>query len=463
MNIISKALILTSISLLIAGCGSSGSQSSAPQGYQLTPKPHWLTEYPVTPNYYVGIGSASKNQFGAESLKSAQDLALADLASQISVTITSDIITSLIEKGDITEEEYMASARSQAIADLEGHELVDSWQDQDYQYVYYRLSKAQYAAIQARKRQAALALSVDFLKKAQAAETLSNFSEAFGAGLQAYRPLIPYLNEALQVDFNGNSIILSNTINQFLHSLITDIDLLPNKKNVTGKLGQPLSEKLRVLAKRTDGQAIRYLNLSVSFQKGGGEVNEAINTGSNGYADLQVLAITSNLKLQILEVSVDIETQLGTDNSPILTSIINSIPRPSARVLIDVQKPTIFLESTEVFNGQRLSQLQVEPKIKNHFIQQGFHFVDNPRQADWQISLNATATQGSEFSGMYTVFADVNLNVIDRNSGDEIYKNSLSRVKGIDLNYTNAANKALTSAADKLNETILPQIMESLK
>ena len=123
MNIISKALILTSIFLLIAGCGSSGSQSSTPQAYQLSPKPHWLTEYPVTPNYYVGIGSASKNQFGAESLKSAQDLALADLASQISVTITSDIITSLIEKGDITEEEYMASARSQAIADLEGHEL----------------------------------------------------------------------------------------------------------------------------------------------------------------------------------------------------------------------------------------------------------------------------------------------------------------------------------------------------
>ena len=79
------------------------------------------------------------------------------------------------------------------------------------------------------------------------------------------------------------------------------------------------------------------------------------------------------------------------------------------------------------------------------------------------MTLNATASKGTEYSGMFTSFADVSLNVIDRNTGNEIYKNSLSRVKGIDLSYTNATNKAFNSAADKMIGTILPEILESIK
>ena len=43
-----------------------------------------------------------------------------------------------------------------------------------------------------------------------------------------------------------------------------------------------------------------------------------------------------------------------------------------------------------------------------------------------------------------------------------IQNKSLSRVKAIDLNYTNAANEAFNSAADNLIENILPEILEGI-
>ncbi|MCK5795524.1 MAG: LPP20 family lipoprotein, partial [Anaerolineales bacterium] len=395
MNLISKALTLGTISLLLWSCGSSSTPSVAPS----EPKPAWLMERPIDPNYYIGIGSAVKNQSGAEAQKSAQDLALADLASQITVTISSDIVTTLIEKGEFTEEEYLATARSQAVADLEGHELVDSWHGQHYQYAYYRLSKTKYAAIQARKRQAALGLALDFLQKAQAADELNNFSEAFSASVQAFIPLIPYLIEALKTNIAGRSVIMSNEVNQFINTLVTDITLSPNQSNVSGKLGKPISEKLLIHAKTASGRSIRNLPLRIHFKRGSGELLESINTGSRGFAETQVSAITSGQKIQVLEATVDLNDLLSEALSPILKSIINSIPLTTARIIIDVSNPTIYLESVEVFNGESLKQLQVEPKLKNHFIQQGFHFVDKPAQADWQMTLTATATQGAEFSG----------------------------------------------------------------
>ncbi|NQT64068.1 MAG: LPP20 family lipoprotein [Candidatus Marinimicrobia bacterium] len=458
-----RTLTILSALLLLAACGSGTNPGTSPEAMQAGPKPNWLIQQPVDPNYYLGIGSASKNKYGSEAQKSSQDLALADLASQITVKITSDIVTSLIEKGAITKEEYLATARSEAVADLEGHELVDTWQDANYHYAYYRLSKAQYAAIQARKRQAALALSTDFLTKAKAADELSQFSESFNATIQAFVPLLPYLNEALEVEFNGGQVILSNEVNTQLQALLSGIDLSPNKSNLSAKLGQPISEKLTIYAKGNNNRALRGLPLKVEFKKGAGELLETIITGSQGSATLQVTSITAPLKLQILEISVDVEQLISGIDSPILIGIIRSIPLTSTRIILDVANPSIYLESNESFNGRTLRQLQVEPRIKNHFIGEGFHFVDNPKDADWQMTLSATATRGTEYSGMYTAFADVSLNVIDRKSGAEIYKNSLSRVKGIDLNYTNAANKAFNTAADKMIVTILPEILKSLK
>ncbi len=463
MNFISKALSLTTISLLIWGCGSSGTPSATPQNISAEPKPVWLMEHPIDPSYYIGIGSAAKSQYGTKAQKSAQDLALADLASQITVTITSDIVTTLIEKGKLTEEEYLATARSQAVADLEGHEFVDSWQDQHYQYAYYRLSKAKYAAIQARKRQAALSLSLDFYQKGQAAEQLGNFTEAFNASVQSFLPLLPYLNEALVTNVSGQSVILSNEVNQFIHDLISDVTLTPNKSRVTGKLGKPMQNDLTIHAKSGDGRSIRYLPLVVRFAKGSGELLGSINTGGRGFAKIQVSSITSGKKIQILETSMDLSSMLSDEIPPVLMAIINSIPRATTRIIIDVSNPSIYLESSEFFDGQAHNQLQVEPYLKHQLIQQGFHFVENPSQADWQMTLSATATRGTEYNGMYTVFADVSLSLIDRENGDEIYKNSLSRVKGIELNYPNAANTALTNAAKKLNESMLTKILESLK
>ncbi len=458
-----RLFTLLSIMMLLTACSSGINPGIDPEVMQAGPKPSWLIQQPVDPNYYLGIGSASKNKYGSEALKSSQDLALADLASQITVKITSDIVTTLIEKGAISEDEYLATARSEAVADLEGHELVDTWQDATYHYAYYRLSKAKYAEIQARKRKSALALSTDFLSKANAADELSQFSESYNAIIQAFIPLLPYLNEALEVEIDGQQVILSNEVNTQLHNLLSEIELSPSQSNLSAKLGQPIKNKLEVLARGANGRALRGLPLQVEFSKGAGEVLENVVTGSQGRAALQITSITAPLKLQVLEIRVDVEQLISGVESPIIAGLIRSIPPASTRIILDVVNPSIYMKSSESFNGQSLKQLQVEPRIKNHFIGEGFHFVDNPKEADWQMTLTATATRGTEYSGMYTVFADVSLNVVDRRNGAEIYKNSLSREKGIDLNYPNAANKAFNTAADKMIVTILPEILKSLK
>jgi len=278
----SYSIYFSTLMILLASCGPATTPSATPVHSMPTPKPAWLIQHPVNPAYYIGIGSASKQQYGAEALKSAQDMALADLASQITVTISSDIITTLIEKGELTAEEYQATARSQAIADLEGHEFVDSWQDQNYQYAYYRLSKAKYAAIQAEKRQAATALSTNYFRQAREAANLGNFRDAFISGIQAFEPLLPYINEALTAEIDGEHIILSNAIDQFLKALIGNITLNVNQSHVKAKLGEAVAKDIIVYPLNSEKQKVRFLPLQAKFKKGSGDLVQQLNSGSQG-------------------------------------------------------------------------------------------------------------------------------------------------------------------------------------
>ena len=69
--------------LVLTGCAGANQWGETPA---------WVNERPRVNNDYIGIASASKNQFAADAFGTAQKRALAELAAQIRVTIESTSI-----------------------------------------------------------------------------------------------------------------------------------------------------------------------------------------------------------------------------------------------------------------------------------------------------------------------------------------------------------------------------------
>ena len=129
-------------------------------------QPDWVKKRPINNSYFIGIGISSIN-LSRNYIQSAKNDALSDLSSEISVTISSELIDILTEKSGLSQEEVVSEIRSSTKADLEGFELVDTWEDEYEYWVYYRLSKAKYQANIELKRQNAISLSLDLFKKAK--------------------------------------------------------------------------------------------------------------------------------------------------------------------------------------------------------------------------------------------------------------------------------------------------------
>ena len=91
-----------------------------------TKKPAWLEQRPVTPFYYIGIGSAAKEGSEADYRQKAKDNALQDLSSEIQVNISSEFIHGLTEKSGIVEEDIKSQVRSSTKAFLEGYVYISA-------------------------------------------------------------------------------------------------------------------------------------------------------------------------------------------------------------------------------------------------------------------------------------------------------------------------------------------------
>ena len=131
--------------LLLAGACKPAQQVQQPPPPAPAVRPAWVDSRPVTGAYYVGIGIAPKNR--PDFQEAAKQNALNDLASEISVTVEGNsLLYTLDTRGQFTDS-YTSTVRTRTSQQLEGFELVDSWDSGTELWTYYRLSKAEHARL----------------------------------------------------------------------------------------------------------------------------------------------------------------------------------------------------------------------------------------------------------------------------------------------------------------------------
>ncbi len=427
------------------------------------PRPAWVDQQPVDSRYYIGIGYASKVENPHDYARIARDNALANMASQIKVKITSDVMQKVMEKAGVLEEEFKSYVRSSTQAELEGFELVDSWENDREYWVYYRLSIEKYQRLRKARLSKATSLALDMFKRARQHERNGDVAKALLFYFQSIPPIEKFLAEPLLVKVDGQQLYLFNEIYASLQRILSQIKLTAVQSDFNGKLGKPLSAPLQARAD-FKGHPIQNLPILFEFTRGSGELIPHAFTDASGIARTQVLRITSIENLQIVTAQIDLQRTVNQEHpSIVLKGVMNSLAAPTTRFTLHVKGLTAFIESKEVNLGKPVEIKQLEPALKRILTDQGFSFTASPASADYIIKIDATARKGAEVYGLFSSFVNLTLSVVDTKSGREIYKNVLENVKGIDLNYEKAGIKALSNAAKEINAKLIPDFLRKIK
>jgi hypothetical protein len=429
-------------------------------------KPDWVSQHPVNSSYYIGVGSASKDDHPTDYRQIAKDNALRDLSSEITVNISSEFVMSLSEKSGMLAEEVQSQVRSSTQANLEGFEQAGAWENDLEYWVYYRLSKAEYAMRREDRKQKAINLSRDMFTGARVKAQEQDIASAFTFYVQAMSHLEEFLGESIQVDYNGQSIYLQNEIFSALQGLVSKMEFTSQETKLTVKIGQPFRTPLSVKATYRDanGQTrmLAALPVRFSFSKGAGNLLEHAQTDMNGAAYCQVSAITSTDKLQIIKAQPDIAVAGHENTTPLTQSILRKLSLPEVKYILTVSGLSIYFQAEETHLGQKLSILYIEPQFKNALAAQGYGFTEDPAQADLMIELKAASRQGAEVFDLFSAFVDLTVSVTDLSTGTEIYKESLNGIKSVQLDYDKAGIEALKKAG-KAALDIIPKVNQKIQ
>tara|TARA_Y100001970_G_scaffold140892_1_gene173539 strand:+ start:2628 stop:3992 length:1365 start_codon:yes stop_codon:yes gene_type:complete len=432
---------------------------------------NWVSKRPVNRAYYIGIGMVKKAT-SENYVQSAKNNALNDLASEISINISSELVDVMIEQSGMSEEQSRSEIQALTKAELEEYELIDTWEN-DYEYwVYYRLSKEVYKANLELKRQNAISLSLDLFEKAKEKEVNwntqgSTINSAIEYYIQALKPIESYYGDPLEVSYNGDKIFLQNEIFSSLQWILSKIKLKAKNPKIDVKVGNTLVNELQVSASFTDnGKEVIVTNLPIqfSFIKGDGELVKTRKTNSKGFVNGQIISISPNQKIQMIRASLDLTNYFSEDNaSDYLLNTLRNINVPSSKFIVNVIGPKVYLESNEYNLGNLLDVKVLEPKIKSYLTQKGYSFTDDITEADAMIVINSESRQGSEMYGQYVSFVDASISVTDMETGEEIYKNAVQNKKGIQLSYEKAGLKGYQLISKEIENKIVSEILEAMK
>jgi hypothetical protein len=431
-------------------------------------KPQWVTEQPVNSLYYIGIGSVIKKNHPTDFRQIAKNEALRDISSEISVSISGQMLSSITDSAGKTREYVNSYITSRTQARLEGYEQVAIWENSVEYWVYYRLSKAGYLHGREALKRKAVNLSTTLYDKARQSIVSNNIGAAFNFHIQAILAIEDYIAEPIEISLDNKQTCLQNELVSSLQSMLTALEFQSPDSGFSVKIGQAskfhFAVNVRHITPHGKKLAVDKFPINFIFVKGNGHIRNPAITDTTGTAYCQIVNVTSPEKTQIIEAQPDF-TAITRDTSALLSqSLIKKLSLPQVSCILDVSGPSVYIKSEESLSNNKLVDKLIEPQLKQGLAVYGYCFTDDSSKADLSIELKAEARNGSQImnSKLFSAFCDVGISITDMTSHREIYKDGVDGIKEISSSFEKAGIKALQSAGKSIIKK-LPAIIDKIQ
>jgi hypothetical protein len=432
-------------------------------------KPGWVFNRPVNMAYYVGVGIASKKNNPIDFQQIAKKNALNDLIAEIKVTVASNSVLSQFQNNTEFKQQFESESKISALNTIENFQVVDSWEDAENFWIYYRLSKEDFAAARKRRLMIATERAEDFFERGESFDLRSNYMQAFRLKVKALAALQEFLNEDIQTVYHGKQVYLVNEILSSLQNQLYKVTFQSQVTNLKGKVGKPVSAPFDVFAflnnAGSEKPPVPFMPMKLSNDQGRMEYGAQTETDHQGTASFSIARILSKDPVQLVRISTDLQKAIRVDSlSQSLQNILLSLDVPSTTIRVNVEAIKMYLETDEQNLSVRLPMNYIEPVIKKLLIDSaGCNFVRNKDDADYLIRVSAnTKSLGIIWGNMHQASLNLFMSLLDNTNDAEVFKDALIEIKGFQTTPENAGIDAYKTANDQLQRKIFPKLKTEL-
>lgn len=425
------------------------------------PPPGWVDSRPITSAYYVGIGVAPKT-VGSNFQRAAKENALSDLASEIKVNVNSNSLLYTLERDYKFEQEFRETIRTKSDLDLEDYEIVDSWEDGKSYWVYYRLNKATYTDAILRKKNSAQELGLDFLAKAEAAKNSGRYAVAADYYLRGLQAIEDFWNEENKVDYQGQTILLDNTLFTGLKEHLNDLRITVDNPIVLN-FQNSFKTIANVLVTALDEAPQESVPVAYTYFGTYGIIRGKLTTNADGRAEVAVVEADKERANNSIRLFLDTESLFEPFASDkFMQRLTETMRGAEIQKPIIYMPPAIYIISEEENLGQKMDGTPLTSAIMTSLSRRGVRFVNTKADADLILKIDADTKKAGSSQGFNTSHLAVNIDFTDAKSGESRYKVNKNNLKGVDLDYTKAGLKAYQNLTRNIESELMRTIVNDL-
>jgi hypothetical protein len=417
-------------------------------------QPAWANERPIDRSSYTGIGVVPKSSYASEKewRDAAKSVALNDMVSEISVQIEGESkFTSSADENGVSEQ-LKESIKAETKANLEAHKFVDSWEDRKQYFVYYKLSKADWAAVEARRLAAGVKIAHSSIDAGDRFKSSGNAVDAAHSYIAAFKALLPILhlnpainnnpeNKPLMVEVDERMGLLAGTI-----KVNYSMPFFQGVKKLYGDEKHPVQFSL-------SGKPVASLPVIMN--------GEPLFTSTDGGIYILPTSLPE-ISNEVISIECDYKKIIPqNEKNPIIHNWVSGFNWPVAKLRFVYEKPCIRIIVEENNMESPLSMEKMGPAIKKALETEGYCYTRSAINAQYTIKVVANSRDAGGYGSLYFAFLDVNWLLKDPN-GKELVKRSIKPIKGGALDYDNAGLKAFDKGKIPVAEEILSWIRENM-
>jgi hypothetical protein len=407
--------------------------------------PNWVSSRPNSGFKYVGIGVADKGRSNDPKTEAKQN-ALFDLASEIKVDISTNSVLQSVSTNNSFDQNFNSLIKLTNSDNIEGYNLVDTYENDKQYWVYYELDKAEYAKRKEQKKQNTITKAANLIALSFDDEKNKNFSASLKKRIQAFGILNPYLNEEIVFDPTQskgvkNVFELTNLIQNQLQSItVTQGSIVPVVKPYQPNYS-PITYKL--LIKNAAG--LNDFPFKLESDDEYLKIEEQEQTNANGEIQLKIFGVEPQYQLSSVTLNPDIERLIANDSvsKSSITILKQFIQTPALKIQVNIEPVALFISSKESNFGKQLPTNMIEQFVTQKFNGAEIKIVSDEKLSDYSIELsgNTAADISSDIleANYKLSLAQLSINVsLKNNKGEVLYKNLVTDIFG----YANSEEKA---------------------
>ena len=112
--------------------------------------------------------------------------------------------------------------------------------------------------------------------------------------------------------------------------------------------------------------------------------------------------------------------------------------------------------------GSASSGRVLQSALSGALVSKGMRIAGSAGEADFIATIDANTKEGGQANGFVVAFLEMNLVVKNRKNGEVAFSETLSSIKGLQLNKDAAGIEAYKKGKEKVEQQIAPKLLQSI-